>query len=175
MWIFLSLTGAGLILLLGGAIFGHDHDFDHDHDAHVDHGHDADSGGEPTVSIFSTKVIGTFVMGFGAGGAIASYYSAGALPASAAGLGTGLLLAAAMYLVLRLIYGQQASSLVATDSLKGQTGTVTAGIEKDAVGEVTVLSRPYLARSKDGNPIKRGQTVSVVASVGSELIVAELS
>lgn len=173
MLIFLSLTVAGLVLLLGGAIFGHDHDVDHDHDAHVDAGHDVDQGGEPTVSVFSVKVIGTFIMGFGAGGAIASYYHAGPLQASAAGFVTGLLLGAAMYLVMRLIYGQQASSLVATESLKGQTGTVTAGIEKDAVGEVTVLSRPYLARSKDGKPIKRGQTVSVVATVGSELIVSE--
>jgi len=51
--------------------------FGHDHDAgHADSGHDAGHDSEPAVSIFSTfstKVIGTFIMGFGGGGAIAQY------------------------------------------------------------------------------------------------------
>jgi hypothetical protein len=66
MFVFIAIAAAGFILLLGGSVFGHDHD----HDAHVDHEHDGEGADEPTVSIFSIKVLATFVMGFGAGGAI---------------------------------------------------------------------------------------------------------
>jgi membrane-bound ClpP family serine protease len=175
MLVFIALAVAGFVLLLGGSVFGHDHEFDHDHDhgAQIDHGHDAEGGDQPVVSIFSIKVIATFIMGFGAGGAIAAYYSAGPLAASGVGAGTGFILGLLMYAVMRLIYSQQATSLVATENVKGMTGTVTVAIGKDAVGEVAVINRHYLARSSDGNPIERGRTVSVVDTVGSDLVVSE--
>ncbi len=169
MFVFIAIAAAGFILLLGGSVFGHDHD----HDSHVDHEHDAEGAGEPTVSIFSIKVLATFVMGFGAGGAIAANYNAGPLAATGVGFGTGVILALLMYAVMRVIYSQQASSLVATESIKGKTGTVTVAIGKDAVGEVTVTNRQYLARSSDGKPIERGRQVSVVDTIGSDLVVSE--
>jgi hypothetical protein len=93
MFVFIAIAAAGFILLLGGSVFGHDHD----HDAHVDHDHDGEGADEPTVSIFSIKVLATFVMGFGAGGAIAAYYNAGPLAATGVGFGTGVILALLMY------------------------------------------------------------------------------
>lgn len=170
MFVFIAIAAAGFILLLGGSVFGHDHD----HDTHVDHEHDDGVGAdEPTVSIFSIKVLATFIMGFGAGGAIAANYNAGPLAATGVGFGTGVILALLMYVVMRLIYSQQATSLVATESIKGKTGTVTVAIGKDAVGEVTVTNRQYLARSSDGTPIERGRQVSVVDTIGSDLVVSE--
>ena len=71
MLIFLAIMTAGLIILIGGFLFGHDHDADHG-----DHGHDGGHDSEPAVSIFSTKVIGTFIMGFG-GGAMGAGRGAG--------------------------------------------------------------------------------------------------
>src|SRR5437764_2930518 len=139
MFVFIAIAAAGLILLLGGSVFGHDHD----HDAHVDHDHDGEGADEPAVSIFSIKVLATFVMGFGAGGAIAANYAAGPLAATGVGFATGVVLALLMYAVLRVIYSQQATSLVATESIKGKTGTVTVAIGNNAIGEVTVTNRQY--------------------------------
>src|SRR5258706_2098812 len=90
MSIYLSLAFLGFVVLAGGAIFGHDHDhdphFDHDHDHG---GHDGSHGGEPTVSIFSLKVIGAFIMAFGCGGG-GSYWSGYRwLQYSFIGLGSG--------------------------------------------------------------------------------------
>lgn len=174
MLIFVALMAAGLIILLGGALFGHDHDggFDHDHDS----GHDA-GGDEPTVSMFSPKVIGTFILGFGGGGFLAEHAGNGAVSSSFIGLGTGLLMGLLMYLVLRLMYGQQATSLVSTGTLVGKTGTVVIAIDAGTVGQVVVRvgteAPTYLARTSPGKSIAKGKTVKVVATSGSEVVVDE--
>ena len=64
-----------------------------DHDAGHDFGADGDAS-EATISVFSTKVIGTMLMGFGAAGAIARSYDMGYLGSSLVGLVTGAVLAA---------------------------------------------------------------------------------
>jgi hypothetical protein len=90
--------------------------FGHDHDAgHVDSGHDAGHDSEPAASVFSTfstKVIGTFIMGFGGGGAIAQYAWVEVVRSSFTGFGVGVVMGGFMYLVMRLMYGQQSTSLV---------------------------------------------------------------
>jgi membrane-bound ClpP family serine protease len=175
MLIFIGITVAGLVLLVGGSLFGHDHDAGHD--GHFDHGHDAGGGGDPTVSLFSPRVIGTFIMGFGAGGAIATHYGLAPLPASFAGLGTGMLIALAMYGILRLIYSQQSTSLVTTSSAIGVAGTVTVAIAAGGTGEVELTlggqHRAYLARSLAGEAVAKGRQVTIVRTVGSQVIVQE--
>src|SRR2546427_10386153 len=108
MLVFLAITFLGFVLLAGGSLLGHDHDADHDHD----HGHETDQGNEPTVSIFSFKVIGAFIMGFGAAGAIAKYYDNGWLGASLSGLATGILLGLFMYGILRGVDSTPSDSFV---------------------------------------------------------------
>ncbi len=178
MLVFVGITIAGFILLVGGSIFGHDHDVDHDHDGHLDHGHDAGHG-EPTVSMFSVKVIGSFIMGFGAGGAIAAYYGMGLLPASLVGLAVGFLMGLLMYWVMRLIYGQQATSVVNTSTAVGEIGTVTVPIGRNGTGEVALTlggqHRSFLASSADTTPIPKGRQVRVVHTTGSQLVVRELA
>ena len=174
MVIFLAITFLGFVLLAGGALLGHDHDAgDHDHD----HGHEADQGNEPTVSIFSFKVIGAFIMGFGAAGAIARYYDKGWLASSLSGLATGILLALFMYGILRMVYSQQSDSLVPTDQAIGKSGLVTIGIDKNSVGQVSVdlsgQSRSYLAREISGEAVPKGQLVIVRQTNGSELLVEQ--
>ena len=132
MFIFVAIAVAAFIIVTGSFVFGHDHDAGHDHD-HAGAGHGADFGSaEPTISIFSTKVLGTLLMGFGAAGAIATSYGASHLVASGIGLFCGLLLGGLMYLVLGIFYKQQASSLIATDATVGCCGTVTVSIRNDA-------------------------------------------
>jgi membrane-bound ClpP family serine protease len=171
MLIFLCVTAAGFILLVGGSLFGHDHD------GQVDHGHDAGHGAEAVVSVFSVKVIGTFILGFGAGGAIAAYYGANPLVASFIGLAVGFLMGLLMYGIMRLIYGQQATSIVTTDTAVGEIGTVTTAIGKDGTGEVDLTlrgqNRTFLARSADAMPIPKGRRVEVVHTAGSQLVVRE--
>src|SRR5947208_7220273 len=95
-------------MLVGGALFGshHDHDaFGHDHDHGHDHGgHD---GNEPSVSIFSFRVIGSFVMAFGVGGAIAWWSGRGWIGSSLWGLASGFGLGLFMYGILRALYSEQ--------------------------------------------------------------------
>ena len=170
---FAAIAVAAFIFVAGSFLFGHDHDVGHDAG---DAGHDGDAGGdEPTISIFSTKVLGTLLMGFGAAGAIARYYGLELVPASLVGLLCGLLLAGLMYLILGVFYKQQASSLVATSSAVGCTGTVTVSIGENAMGEVGLFMQgqygTFLASSKDGSPIPKGQAVQVVKTIGSQLVV----
>src|ERR1043166_4785449 len=134
MLIFVSIAIAAFIIVGGSFLFGHDHDVDHDHG---DLGHDVDGGSaEPTISIFSTKVIATLLMGFGAAGAIAMHYGANSVIASLVGVGSGVLLGGLMYFVLELFYRQQCDSLVPTSAAVGRTGIVTVSIGEGTPGEV---------------------------------------
>jgi membrane-bound ClpP family serine protease len=177
MIIFVSIALASFIIVAGAFIFHHDHDVDVGHDMEIDHGGGA--GGDHTISLFSTKVIGTLCMGFGASGAIARYYNASYPLSSVIGVGCGVALAALMYYMLTFIIHQQASSLVATDSLVGSTGTVVVPIAPEAVGEVGVSAAGryavYSAKSHDGREIPKGRTVRVVQSIGSQLTVEEVA
>ena len=179
MLIFIAIAIGSFIVIAGSFLFGHDHDVGHADAGHAAEAHDIGHDAEPTISFFSVKVIGTLTMGFGAAGAIARQYGANYLVSSLWGLGSGIILSLLMYFILKLIYSQQASSLVQTFSAIGQTGTVSTSIEKDAVGEVDLSIGgqyvTYLAKSSTGKPIPKSRTVKVVNVVGSELIVQEIS
>jgi hypothetical protein len=87
MIIFISIALGSFIIVAGSFLFGHDHDVG------AADGHDLDaSGGEPAISIFSTKVIATLLMGFGAAGSIAMHYGLGYITASLVGVLCGLVL-----------------------------------------------------------------------------------
>ncbi len=173
MIIFISIALASFIIVGGSFLFGHDADTDHDGG---DMGHDADAGGaEPTISIFSTKIIGTLLMGFGAAGAIAVHYGAAYVTASIVGVLFGVLLGGLMYLVLELFYGQQSTSLVATSAAVGCTGAVTVSIGDGSPGEIGLYLegqyRTFSATSADGKAVPKGQTVTVIKNLGSHLVV----
>jgi membrane protein implicated in regulation of membrane protease activity len=171
MLIFIAIAIGAFLLVAGSFLFGHDHDVGHDHDL----GHDMGADAEPTISFFSVKTMATLLMGFGSAGAIAMQYGANHLVASLVGLGCGLVLAALMYLVLSLFYQQQASSLIATSDAMGCSGTVTASIVENGLGEVSLSVdgqyTTYSASSRDGLEISKGQTVRVVRTMGSQLVV----
>jgi membrane-bound ClpP family serine protease len=176
MLIFIAIAVASFLLVAGSFLFG-GHDGDHDGHDHHDLGHDGVDS-EPTISFFSPRMIGTLTMGFGAAGAIARYYGANNLVASLWGLGTGTALATVMYQMMKLIYKQQASSLVATETTIGKQGLVTTAIDADAIGEVSMTVggqyQTYLAKSATGQAIAKGSTVKVISVVGSELVVEKV-
>jgi membrane-bound ClpP family serine protease len=173
MMVFISIALAAFIIVAGSFLFGHDGDVGHDGD---DMSHDTDGGGsEPTISVFSTKVIATLLMGFGAAGAIATHYGASYVIASLIGVLCGVVLGGLMYFILELFYNQQSSSLVATSAAVGCTGAVTVSIGEGAPGEVGLFLegqyRTFSATSNDGRPIAKGQSIMVVRNVGSHLVV----
>jgi membrane protein implicated in regulation of membrane protease activity len=177
MLIFAAIAIAAFIVVTGSFFFGGDHDADHDTG---DAGPDMDGDvGEPTISIFSPKCIGTLLMGFGSAGAIARYYGLGNLGASAVGLVSGLVLGGAMFGLLTLFYKQQSSSLVATPSTIGCAAMVAVTIGKGSMGEVSLCVDgqylTYSASAQDGQEIPKGQTVRVVETRGSHLIVEKAS
>jgi membrane protein implicated in regulation of membrane protease activity len=172
MLIFVSIAIAAFIIMAGSFIFGHDMD----HDASHDMGHDA--GGEGTISIFSTKVIATMLMGFGAAGAIARYYGCGYPASSIIGVVFGLILAGAMFALLELIAKQQSSSVSRSEDVVGSTGIVTVSIGADDPGEVGVTCggryMNYSARSAARKAIGKGRQVKIVAAQGGSVSVEEI-
>ena len=164
---FISIALAAFVFVLGGLLLGHGHDADHG----VDGEHSA------IVSLFSTRVLATFAMGFGASGAVATYYGLSVVVASAVGVASGVALGLVMWVLFGLIAGQQGSSLVASSELIGALGTVTTSIGANALGEVSVTHREtcptFLARAQSGGAIAVGRAVRVVRAEGSLLFVEE--
>jgi membrane protein implicated in regulation of membrane protease activity len=175
MAIFVGIAIAAFIVVAGGFLFSHDHDLSHDFDHDVGHGGGPDTGG--IISIFSTRVVFTFIMGFGAAGAIANAYGADNLIASLIGIAAGVVLGAIMYGIMLLFVEQQASSIIPADSLVGCTGTVTVPIDKDSLGEIGVSVageyRAFAARLQGSGTLEKGHTVRIVGMTGSVLTVAQ--
>ena len=179
MAIFVAIALAAFIVVAGAFLFGHDHDVGGgiDHDFSHDFGHDAGPDTHGIVGIFSTKVIFTFIMGFGAAGAIASYYNTGYPIASLIGVAVGIVLATIMYGIILLFTEQQSNSIIGADSLLGCAGTVTVPIDKDSIGEIGVSVggeyRTYPARLQGPNPLQKGHAVRIVNAGGPVLTVDE--
>ncbi|PIZ99059.1 MAG: hypothetical protein COX77_02590 [Candidatus Komeilibacteria bacterium CG_4_10_14_0_2_um_filter_37_10] len=176
MYIFFSLGLAGFLYLMAAFIFGHDHDGD-DHSFDQDHDHDGDdhSGNEATVSIFSGKVIATFIMVFGGAGGTFRFYDYSYPVCALGGVGSGILVGLIMWGLLVLIYKQQASSNIKTSTAIGRTAIVTIGIDTNAPGEVGVDMdngyMNYIARSINNKPIAKGSEVKIVSTSGSSVFV----
>jgi membrane protein implicated in regulation of membrane protease activity len=173
MAIFVAIALAAFLVVAGSFLLGHDHDLGGDFDHDLSHDIGPDTHG--MVGIFSTKVIFTFIMGFGAAGAIAQYYGIGYPLASLIGVAAGIVLATLMYGVILLFTEQQSNSVIAADALLGCTGTVTVPIDKDGIGEIGVSVageyRTYAARAHGALVLPKGHSVRIVNATGSVLTV----
>jgi membrane protein implicated in regulation of membrane protease activity len=172
MLLFFTIAAAGLAYVLLTSVHGHDlaHDISHD-----DLGHDGDQAGGHIASILSPRVVAMFMMGFGATAGVARFYNLSYPLCCLAGLAAGVSVGALMYYMLEFFVRQQANSLIDTQSLVGNFGTVAVGIEGNQPGEVAVSFAgryaTYVARSHGGEKIGKGSRVVVVETVGSDLIV----
>ena len=175
MLIFAAIALGAFIVVAGAFLFGHDHDlgggFDHDFS------HDTGPDIHGIVGIFSTKVVFTVIMGFGAAGAIAQSYETGYPIASVVGIVAGIILATLMYGIILLFTEQQSNSVIGVDSLLGCAGTVTVPIDKDAIGEIGVSVggeyRTYAARLQGSSTLPKGHAVRIVNVGGPVLTVDE--
>ncbi|MGV8151887.1 MAG: NfeD family protein [Candidatus Nanoarchaeia archaeon] len=171
MIIFVTIAIAFFIVLVFSLIFGHDHDLGHD----LDHGIGDTDG---TISIFSTKVIATLGLGFGAIGAIARSYKCSYMTSSICGVLGGVVVAFLAYLILSYFYKQQSSSTIKLNDLIGSFGRVTVSINSMSSGEVGIsyngLYDTYLAVSNKKENIPQNTQIKVIGVAGSQLEVEKV-
>jgi membrane protein implicated in regulation of membrane protease activity len=168
----------GFILLLGmllvGEVFGGDHDVTA-HDVALDHG-GADIGGP---SLFSTRIMASFLTAFGVGGVVARYYGLPHPAASGIGVAAGAVMAGLVYQFARLLYSQQASSELKMTSLLGRSAEVSVGIPAGGVGQVSLNIHgertEHIARGAGGIAVPRGTEVVITALGGDSVIVAPVA
>lgn len=160
-----------LVMLFVGEVFGGDHDL-HVGDIGGDHG---DVGHEGGPSIFSARVMASFLTAFGVGGVIARYYDLPHPAAAGCGVVSGVVMSSVVYQFAKILYSQQASSEVRMVRLVGKTAEVTVGIPQGGRGQVTLEyggeRTTQIARSHDGGAILPGTEVVVTALRGDSIIV----
>ena len=107
-------------------------------------GHDVEAGADADVhgggpSFFSIRSMAVFLTSFGAVGAIANRYMKveSALISSLLGIMGGVIMSGVYLLAMRMIYSQQASSLIEDRDLVGVEGRVTVAIPENGIGEVS--------------------------------------
>jgi hypothetical protein len=134
-----------------------------------------------SVSPLSPITIATFVTTFGGLGVLSTQLFGldpriGLLVAT----GGGLALAGLMYLfVSQFLIRSQASSELRSGELLGMQGEVTVPIGESSPGQVTYVTKSgrmsSMARSVDGRAIPRGQFVTIVRTIGPQVLVKLLS
>ena len=161
-----------LSMLLVGEIFGGDHDVA-GHDAAGGHG----DAGSP--SIFSTRIIASFLTAFGVGGVVARYYDLSHPAAAGVGVVCGFVMSSLVYQFAKLLYSQQASSELHMSGLVGTTAQVSVAIAAGGVGQVAINaggeSSEHIARSADGQAVARGAQVVITGLRGDSVVVTPAS
>lgn len=137
-----------------------------------DHGADTGEGPSP----FSLRSLMAFMTAYGASGIIATAYGASTLVASTVSLVPGGVMTVIAYQGMKMLYSQQASSVVQISGLVGKSGVVDVAIPPSGVGKVSVSTTEgyssFIARSDGDQAIAAGERIVVTGSLGSELVVS---
>ena len=172
MLIYLAIAGCGLLTLLAmlfvGELFGGDHDFGHE----VAAGHlDSDHGGP---SIFSVRIMASFLTAFGVGGVLARYNGLSHVIASGVGIVAGAIMSGLVLQFAKILYSQQASSELHMQTLVGTSAEVSVGIPAGGVGQIALNvggeRSEHVARSADGGALSRGAAV-VITGLGADSVI----
>jgi membrane protein implicated in regulation of membrane protease activity len=157
-----------LVMLFVGELFG-----DHDvagHDVSADHG---DAGGP---SVFSARIMASFLTAFGVGGIVGRYYGLSHPAASGTGVVAGIVMSGLVYQFARILYSQQASSELHMTGVIGRFAEVSVAIPAGGVGQITLSSggerTEHIARSADGTAVGRGSQVVIRELRGESVIVS---
>ena len=165
MLIYAAIAAFGLLFLLtmlvAGDIFG-DHDVSHDVGG--------DHGGP---SIFSVRIMASFLTAFGVGGVLARYYGLSHVAASGVGIVAGAAMSGLVLQFAKILYSQQASSELRMQTLVGASAEVSVAIPANGVGQVALNvggeRSEHVARAADGKAIARGAAV-VVTTLGADSV-----
>lgn len=140
-------------------------------------------GGTPDLGVDSgvdfgfldSRVLAVFITAFGGFGAIGAQMGFGPLVSSFFGLMGGVVFAAVVSVFGRFLVGQQASSTFTDDALVGKTAQVTVTIRPGEMGQISTRIGDErvdkIARSRDGEEIKAGTTVTVAGVAGDSVLV----
>lgn len=140
-------------------------------------------GGTPDIGVDSgvdfgfldSRVLAVFITAFGGFGAIGVQLGFGAVVSSFFGLLGGVIFAVVVSLFGRFLVGQQASSTFTDDALIGRSAQVTVTIKPGEMGQISTRIGDErvdkIARSKDGDEIKAGMTVTVAGIAGDSVLV----
>jgi membrane protein implicated in regulation of membrane protease activity len=141
---------------------------------HADAGVHGDAG--PSHPISGTTMA-TFITGFGGGGVMASYlFHWRTIPGLGFAFASGLLVAAAAYGVLELIFSQtQAGAEFSADEVAGRECEVITTIPEGGMGEVAYVVRGQreqaAARASTGAVIPKGRIAVIDKVMGQTLYV----
>lgn len=164
--VFVALALVGLLFLVFSMFVGHD----------VDAG---DLDGHHGPGFFSLRTMGVFLTAFGAVGAVSVLNlppgGSRGLISSVFGVLSGIVLSALYLLAMRMIYTQEASSLVGDRELMGVEGRVTVAIPVDGVGEVSCpvggQTTRRMARAAGRQAIAEGAVVRIKDVYGATVVV----
>jgi membrane protein implicated in regulation of membrane protease activity len=171
--LYIMLGGVGAIFLLI-SIFGGDADgVDLDGDIDIS---DIDVGVDGP-SIFSMKILSTFALVFGIAGTVV-FQTGGSMWAQIIwGVVLGLAVSTLYLLIMRLMYGQQASSMGTAYALIGKVGRVTIATTDTGKGQITVSSTvgmtDYFCIEKGGKKLKQNDQVTVVSVLDPGTLLVE--
>ncbi len=133
-----------------------------------------------TVSPLSPITLATFVTVFGGVGVITTQlFEVSPGVSLLISVLSGLISGGFMYLFYsQFLIRSQGSSEVRHGELIGLEAEVTVPIGENATGQVTYLTKSgrmsSMARSVDGTPISRGQSVEIVRTIGPQVLVRPL-
>ncbi|WP_448575339.1 NfeD family protein [Thermomicrobium sp.] len=134
--------------------------------------------GDDGVGPFNGKVIAVALTAFGATGLLMTFFGVPVLWGALVAAGSGLAFGLAAWLLVVLLYRQQATTEFSLQDLLGRTGEVTVPLAADQPGYVVISgptgTRQYLARSPRGIAIPAGQLVRVTGLAGTVLLVEPL-
>jgi membrane protein implicated in regulation of membrane protease activity len=170
MLIYAAIAAFGVLILLSlllvGDVFGADHD--------VGHGDVGGDHGGP--SIFSVRIIASFLTAFGVGGVLARYYGLSQVTSTAVGILAGVVMSSLVFQFAKFLHSQQASSELHMQDLIGVVAEVSVAIPEGGVGQVVLSAggqrSEHIARAADGRALARGSRVTVTALGGDWVVVA---
>lgn len=163
------MAGMGLLFLVI-TIFSGDFELDLDSpDIEIDQMHTA----ADSPSIFSLRVLATFLLAFGMAGLICISNGIGLSGQIMSGLGAGLVMAALYFIVMKLMYKMQGDSSVSSYSVIGKVGVVTTPTTESGLLQVKVDNIEYMAREADKGILEKNELIKVVSSSGGSLIVTK--
>lgn len=172
--LYITLLILGLVVFALSA-FGMEHDFDFaHHDFDFGH-HDFDSGHSDSPGLFSIRTISALFAGFGVSGILAKLVLNWGIGGQLLlGFGTGIFLAALVWLIMYLFYTQQAGAVKDASQLVGKTGVATTATGDQGIGECRVDNSYFTFREKTNKPVSQNEIVRVVESETGLLVVEKL-
>lgn len=170
--VFLIAGGIGLVFLLISLVIGDLFeviDMDFNTDLHPD-------GGD--IGILDSRVISVFLTAFGGVAALTLYLGFGGILSSLAGLVSGVVFGGLIFAFGYFLHSQQSSSSVTERDLIGRTARVVVGIQPGSVGQISCRIGEErvekLARTRNGEAIKEGETVFIEEIAGDSFIVSPM-